>query len=202
MQAGDYASLWAWEPVTASDVADVVRDLQAPWWIAGGFALDLLLVRETRRHDDLDIAVLRRDQGVLAEYLREWDLYYATPDHALEPWDGRPLTRPIEGIWARREPAAPGFCEFLLNESEGGSWLHRGNGAIRRDLADIGLRTDNDVPFLAPEVVLLYKAEHHTPKNESDFRLAPSAYGLVGARLASGSTQPRRSRSSLVGPPS
>jgi hypothetical protein len=51
----------------------------------GGWALDLFLDRETRRHDDLDVALLRRDQGAPHDHLRGWDLRYATAEHALEP---------------------------------------------------------------------------------------------------------------------
>jgi hypothetical protein len=88
--ARDYAHLWAWEPVHPQELAEFLASFARPWWICGGWALDLFLDRETRRHDDLDVALLRKDQVALFDYLRAWDLHYATPAHALEPWDGRP----------------------------------------------------------------------------------------------------------------
>jgi len=75
-EAGDYAYLWAWEPLCPSDVGRLLSGLTCPWWICGGWALDLFLNSETRRHDDLDVAVLRRDQAELYRYLRDWDLRY------------------------------------------------------------------------------------------------------------------------------
>jgi hypothetical protein len=159
-----------WELLRPEDVARLLAGFDAPWWIAGGWALDLFLGAETREHDDIDVALLRRDQLALHGWLRDWELRYATPDHTLEPWDGRYLQPPIHAIWARRshDETAPWTCEFLLNEERDGRWIYRRAPAITRSLDDLGgLR--NGVPFLCPEVVLLYKSKSPTPKDEADF---------------------------------
>ena len=135
--ARDYAYLWAWEPIHPEAIAEPLSGFARPWWICGGWALDLFLDRETRRHDDLDVALLRHDQLALYRHFRDWDLHYATPTHALEPWDGRKLDPPIHGIWARRS-------ENIGDERNG-------------------------VPFLRPEIVLLYKSSVRSPKNDTDF---------------------------------
>jgi Aminoglycoside-2''-adenylyltransferase len=169
-EAGDYAFLWAWEPLHPDDLGRLLFGFERPWWICGGWALALFLDRETRRHDDLDAALLRRDQLALYDHLRGWDLRYATPEHALERWDGRRLDPPIHGIWARRsdEAAAPWTCEFLLNEEGGGYWIYGRDHAVTRPLDEIGMDR-NGVPFLCPEIVLLYKSSERWPKNDADF---------------------------------
>jgi hypothetical protein len=48
--SGDYGYLWAWESLAPADVAGVMREFSAPWWICDGVALDLFVGRETRRH--------------------------------------------------------------------------------------------------------------------------------------------------------
>jgi hypothetical protein len=170
--ARDYAYLWAWEPIRPKEIAELLSEFARPWWICGGWALDLFLDRETRRHDDLDVALLRKDQVALFDHLRAWDLHYATPAHALEPWDGRPLDPSIHGIWARRATRAnaPWTCEFLLNEERNGEWVFRRNEAVRRPLEEVGDERDG-VPFLRPEIALLYKAAEPSAKNETDFFL-------------------------------
>jgi hypothetical protein len=102
--------------------------------------------------------------------LTGWDVRYATPEHTLEPWDGRHLEPPIHGIWARRfnEASAPWTCEFLLNEHTDENWIFRRNAGVTRSLDEIGAEGDG-VPFLRPEIVLLYKASELSPKNEADF---------------------------------
>jgi hypothetical protein len=166
----DYAYLWAWEPFQPADFAGLLNGLGASWWICGGWALDLFLGRETRRHDDLDVAVLRRDQHALFRHLEGWDMRYATTEHTLEPWDGRHLEPPIHGIWARRssEASAPWACEFLLNEHTERDWIFRRDEAVTRSLDEVGDERGG-VPFLRPEIVLLYKAGELSPKNEADF---------------------------------
>jgi hypothetical protein len=114
--------------------------------------------------------VLRRDQAALYEHLAGWELRYATPAHVLEPWDGRSLDPPVHGIWARRPTAPPATwtCEFLLDEARDGSWLYRRNHEVRRPLDDVGGERDG-VPFLRPELALLFKSTSLSPKNDADF---------------------------------
>ena len=46
--------------------------MAAPWWVAGGWAIDLTLGHQTRKHEDLDVLVLRRDQAWVREELLGW----------------------------------------------------------------------------------------------------------------------------------
>lgn len=169
-EASDHSSLWAWEPLHPQELNSLLDGFAGSWWVCGGWALDLFLNRETRRHDDLDVAVLRDDQHALFRHLQAWDLRYATPEHTLEQWDGRRLDLPIHGIWARRlaNPLAAWTCEFLLNERAARDWVYRRDDAIKRPLDEIG-HTRDGVAFLRPEIVLLYKVGEPSPKNNRDF---------------------------------
>jgi hypothetical protein len=169
----DYANLWEWEEFDPSRLLEVMADFNAPWWVAGGWALDLWMERQTRPHQDVDVAILRGDQQKLYRSLNQWELYYAAPDHRLLPL--RPdqgLHPPIHGIWVRRPRDAPWLCEFLLNEHEGAHWVYREDPALRMPLADIGISASGNIPILVPEIVLLYKAHERTEKDEADFRVA------------------------------
>lgn len=164
------ASFWAWESLRPAELRGILAGLGAPWWVAGGWALDLFLGRDTRTHEDLDVALLRRDQLVLYRHLSGWDLRYVTAEHTLELWDASYLEPPVHGIWARRSlrASAPWTCEFLLNEERAGYWVYRRNERVKRPLEEIG-DMRHDVPFLRPEIVLLYKSTEDSPKNASDF---------------------------------
>ena len=87
----------------------------------------------------------------------------------------------------RRPSDAPWLCEFLLNEHEGQQWVYRRDPAVRKPLAEVGVIALDGVPILVPEVVLLYKANELTEKDEADFRsplphLTPSRKAwLLGA---------------------
>jgi hypothetical protein len=183
------ASAGEWERLRPADVAALLAGLDAPWWVAGGWALDLFLDAETRPHGDVDVAVLRRDQLALHRLLGDWDLRYATPERKLEPWDGQPLTLPVHAVWARRSlhPNAPWTFEVLLNEHRGDRWVYRRDPAVSRELVDLG-GDRRGIPYLRPEVVLLYKSKDPTVTDEADFgaaepRLAGSARAWLRAAL-------------------
>ena len=50
-------------PVLA--VRSLLSDLSVPYWIAGGWAIDLAVGRVTRDHADVDIMLLERDEHAL-----------------------------------------------------------------------------------------------------------------------------------------
>jgi hypothetical protein len=176
----DYGDLWKWEDFDPSRLSSLMRSFDAPWWVAGGRALDLWMGCKTRAHQDVDVAILRDDQEQLHETFGGWELYYATPDHRLVPYRSECwLTVPLHGVWARPASDAPWLCEFLLNEHEEQQWVYRRNPAVQKPLAEIGATALGGVPILVPEIVLLYKAHELTEKDEADFRsalphLAPS----------------------------
>jgi hypothetical protein len=58
-------SLGIWEPWNPKQVATLFAPLSAPWWIAGGWAIDLFLGKQTREHEDVDVLFLRRDQDAV-----------------------------------------------------------------------------------------------------------------------------------------
>jgi hypothetical protein len=169
----DYGDLWMWEDFDPSRLSSLMRGFDAPWWVAGGRALDLWIGRQTRAHQDVDVAILRDDQKQLHEAFGGWELYYATTDHRLVPYrSDRWLEVPLHGVWVRPASDAPWLCEFLLNEHEGQQWVYRRNPAVRKPLAEVGVTALGGVPILVPEIVLLYKANELTEKDEADFRSA------------------------------
>jgi hypothetical protein len=155
--------------VRPAELPALLAGLEVSWWVAGGWALDLFLGRETRAHEDIDVAILRRDQLALHRHLLGRDLRYSTPEHTLEPWTGSSLELPVHGIWARRSggDSGPWTCEFLLNEERDGDWVYRRNESVTRPVNEIGGMRDG-VPFLSPEIVLLYKSTEESPKSASD----------------------------------
>ena len=170
----DYGDLWQWEGFDPSRLSSLMRSFDAPWWVAGGRALDLWMGRQTRAHQDVDVAVLRNDQRQLHDTFGRWELYYATTDHRLLPYRSECwLEEPLHGVWVRPASGAPWLCEFLLNEHDGQEWVYRRNPAVRKPLAEVGaVASAGGVPILVPEIVLLYKAHELTEKDEADFRSA------------------------------
>lgn len=157
---------------TVLAVARLLAGFPAPWWVAGGWAVDLFLGRRTREHDDVEVAILRRDQAKLRTRLEAWDLRKAIPGTTeMVPWrEGEWLSLPIHEVHASRHRGEPSAVEVLLNEAEGGQWRFRRNPGVARPLLLLGRFSDDGLPFLSPEVVLLYKAKAPRKVDEEDFR--------------------------------
>jgi hypothetical protein len=48
--------------------------------------------------------------------------------------------------------------------------VYRRDARIRREIQKAILKTNDGVPFLCPEIALLYKSKNPRPKDEKDFR--------------------------------
>lgn len=157
-------------PLTVAEVGDLFRSFNRPWWLAGGWALDLYLGRETRDHADVEVVVLRRDQDALRAHLRGWEIRFAL-NGKLQQWrNGQTLALPIHELWARRDSEAWNL-EVLLDESSDERWIFRRDARVTLPLDDMGAISISGPPVLAPEIVLLYKARRPAAKDESDFQL-------------------------------
>ena len=150
-------------------VASLLRDFPRPWFIAGGWAIDLFLGERTRRHKDVDVAILRRDQRELHTYLTGW-AFEKLVEGRRSPWrEGERLNFPIHEIHASRPEGKPRAIEFLLNEAEGDEWIFRRDARITRPLTKVRHVSPSGIPYMAPANVLLYKAKGSTAKDLADF---------------------------------
>ncbi|MFJ8073782.1 nucleotidyltransferase domain-containing protein [Streptomyces sp. NPDC096176] len=164
--------LGRWVPDSPEEVAKVFAKAAFPWWIAGGYAIELAVGRELRPHADVDVLVLRRDQALARNLLAGWDLYVADPpgQGQLRPWrSGEALPPPLHDIWCRRTPVAPWSVQLMLDEAEGDQWVSRRAPQIQLPIERLGRTSPTGTPYLAPEVQLFYKAKATRAKDETDF---------------------------------
>src|SRR4051794_20088086 len=145
--------------------------MPTPWWIAGGWALDLHLGRHTRAHDDIDVLVPRRDLAGFHHRLRTWDLHAADPPGVLRPWHlGETLPRTVHDIWCRPEPGSPWALQLMVDDTADDEWVYRRHPCIRRPVCQLAGPASNGTRLvLAPEVQLLYKSHPLLSKDDADF---------------------------------
>jgi hypothetical protein len=160
-----------WAPWSVDQVTVLFRGMAAPWWLAGGNAIDLHLSRRTRDHGDIDVLVLRRDQLAVRDHLAGWDVHMADPPGTLRPWPvGEMLPDHAHDVWCRPEPSAPWALQLMLDRAEADVWVYRRDARVRRPLADLdGPASTVQRRVLTPEVQLLYKSKTPRPKDDADF---------------------------------
>ncbi|MGC5334453.1 nucleotidyltransferase domain-containing protein [Micromonospora sp. DT62] len=171
------SDLGTWEPETPRQVVDRFRrsDVRQPWWIAGGYAIELFAGRSLRPHGDIDVLILRRDQGMVHHVLPGWDIHAADPPGQLRPWrDGELLPEHVHDIWCREDPTSPWRLQFMIDNADGRHWHSRRHPAVTLPVDRLGRRTREGWPYLAPEVQLHYKAKpaNQLAKDEIDFAAA------------------------------
>ena len=160
--------LGEWKPLRPEQVLDRMAGVGVPWWIAGGWALDLHLGRQTRPHADLDVGLLRADQQAVFAALADWELFVAA-DGRLRPLSCGESLRPEEhDVWCRPGPARPWALELMLDEHRGNTWVYRRDPRVERPLEQNLLYDPAGIPYLAPEVQLLFKSKGRREKDARD----------------------------------
>ena len=166
-------TLWdAWAP---EQVAARLKGVQAPWYVAAGWAIELFLGEQRREHEDLEIAVPRDQFGSFAERLDGFELFI--PDGDLtDPGLVWPFARAPAALdrhqqtWVREPATGRWRLDIFREPSDGETWICRLDEGIKRPYADVIEFTDDGIPFGRPEIVLLFKAKHaDRPKDADDF---------------------------------
>ena len=180
----------AWEPWSPADVLSRLEGVVAPWCVVGGWALDLWAGRQSRPHEDLEIAVPAGRFAEIRDRLTDCALFVPV-DGELQPLDhsAEQLQRSHQtwvgqgGRWrldVMREPhvaAGP--------DADGELWVCRRDETLRLPYADIIRRTAAGVPYLRPDLVFLFKAKARRAKDVVDFdRTVPTFSPAERRRLA------------------
>jgi Aminoglycoside-2''-adenylyltransferase len=155
------------------DVSSVLSNLSVPWWITGGWAIDLAIGQPTRPHEDVDVVLLERDEHALRTDLPDVELQLTVgPDDEEQPWpSGRRLVAGPDRV-RLISPRLSSPTQILFGAAVGTTWVyHRGKPTITRPLAEATNRRYG-VPFLGPEVVLATKPSPQRDKDHADFGTA------------------------------
>ncbi|MFJ5565683.1 nucleotidyltransferase domain-containing protein [Lysinibacillus xylanilyticus] len=158
-----------WESITVTEIYKLFSTIPIKWGIAGGWALDLHLGKQSRVHDDIDVILLREEQLTVYNHLSgDWMLYKAE-NGKLVHWQEGEFLKTTNDIWVTKSSSSPWAFQIMLVETEQQSWIYRREKSIRRRLEDIFLRTDDEIPYLRPEIQLLYKGGSSKVR-EKDFQ--------------------------------
>ncbi len=145
-----------------------LQGVTVEWGFVGGWAIDLFRGEITREHEDVEIAVAKANFWPIRQALAnfEFDLI----------GEGRkwPLTDDVafaitHQTWVR-DPASGDYTLDVFREPHDGDvWICRRDRTIRLPFAGLFGRTPEGMPYVIPEVVLLFKAREARPKDVHDF---------------------------------
>lgn len=161
-------------PLRPNEILYLLGDATFQWWIGGGWAIDLFLGDQTRPHFDTDVAIARDSQLATQSELKAWEFYSTRRDEngniVLRKWNnGDFLGWDYPGVWARKSGEAIWRFEFLFHEISNNTWTFRYDESVKHPLANIGRISSNNIPYLLPEIALLYKAARLRDVDKQDF---------------------------------
>ncbi len=154
-------------------VTQEFRGFTHPWLFSSGWALDLFMGRVTRVHHDIDVVIPRSAIWPVKRYLNALGWQFVLPlDGRLEPWPPESNREPDIQLHAHRDGA---IIDILLTKMDAQTWHYRREPHITCPAAQAYRRTESGLPYLAPELVLLFKSKNTSrpqeprPQDEQDF---------------------------------
>ena len=153
-------------------VTELMTEFDRPWFVSGGWAIDLFLGRVTREHADIEIGIFRRDQKAIRDYLGGWTFEKADNGKWVAWAEEEELCLPIHQLKVRRAGEPRGEFEFFLNERSDRHWRSRRHAGLERPLEEVWTNSFLGIPILAPEIQLLFKAKETRGKDQADFENA------------------------------
>jgi len=161
-----WASCWA-----PPDVSRRLAGVSAPWYVAAGWALDLFLGGQTREHGDIEIAVPAASfpevrghfPGLIFDAVGSGRIWADAGPDALDA---------VFQTWVRDPVTGNYLLDVFREPHDSDTWICRRDDTIRLPYRDIIHVTRDGIPYLAPELVLLFKAKHARGKDQADFEAA------------------------------
>lgn len=159
-----------WNPLPVDDVVELMRGADFFWCLAGGQAIERVVGRPYRSHDDTDVVVMRPQQLALQSWLEDWQLAIADPPGTLRRWTrGERMPRRVHDVWGHRSGSTAWELQVMIQEAEGDAWYFRRDDRVQGRLGDLATTVDG-VPCLRMDLQLLFKARSPRPKDEQDFQ--------------------------------
>jgi hypothetical protein len=156
-----------WDPWSPQETARRLSGSTAPWYVVGGWAVDLFLGRQTRTHRDLEIGVPAHRFAEFCGALGKMELVAIGDGRAWPVTESTLATH--RQTWVREREGAPWRLDVIREQWENDVWIYRRDPRIRLRVADLVRRTVDDIPYARPEVIVLFKAKSPSEKDEADF---------------------------------
>jgi Aminoglycoside-2''-adenylyltransferase len=173
--AGSLPDIDAWDAWRPDQLASRLQALEVPWAVAAGWAIDLFLGGEPRAHDDLEIVVDRASFAAVRAALPDliWFGAGGLEGEAGRVWPVDDAPAELHQTWGWDPKNECWRVDVFREPWDGPAWVCRRDPAIRRPVAEVIDRDLGGIPYLAPEIVLLFKANHaEREKDASDFARA------------------------------
>lgn len=167
LDADELDARWAnaWRP---GQVAERLAGVSAPWGVVAGWALDLFRGGQARPHGDLEIAVPAAGFTEVRDRFPQY-VFDAVGSGRVWARAGAEVFAATHQTWLRDPVSGQFLFDVFREPHEGGTWFCRRDESLRLPYDAITEWTADGIPYLVPELVLLFKAKASRPKEQADF---------------------------------
>jgi hypothetical protein len=155
-----------WSPARAFSE---IGSTEVPWCVTGGWAIELFVGAPFRAHADLEVAIPSSRWPEFRPCLSDLEFFVAGSGELFAIED--PAFDEHHQTWGRDSLGRFRIDVFREPHDEN-TWICRRDSRLRRPYSDLIGLTDGDIPYMVPEVVLLFKAKHDLPKDRQDLNEA------------------------------
>jgi len=164
----DGPPLEAWRAWHPREAAARLAGVGVAWCVVGGWSIDLWLGRETRSHDDLEIAILRGDLRRVRAHLRDYEFRCVGDGEARALAAGVDPPPDRYQNWVFDRHAYEWRLDVMMEYGDSDTWVFRRDQSIRAPRPSM-VETRDGIALLKPHGALLYKAKRAEPKDRHDF---------------------------------
>ncbi|MFG5119961.1 nucleotidyltransferase domain-containing protein [Methylorubrum sp. POS3] len=162
----------AWAAWSPRELGQRLRNAIHPWYIAGGWALDIWHGRQTREHEDLEFVVMRNDANYFRVTFNELD-FFTVHSGAVEylPPSAK-LPSDVWQLWGADMRQGCWRVDMMMESGTPDRWIYKRNRMIQTARSDAVRVSEAGIPYLSPIQVLLFKAKYCREKDQKDFDLS------------------------------
>lgn len=176
-----------WDPLDPSTIGDFMDGFDRPWWIVGGWSLEVF-TGVSREHEDMDISIFAGDAGAFRQFLGERWTPWNVDESWFRPFDDRfPDVAPDSQIWVRRDARSPWILDVPLTAGSEGRWTNKRFPEHTEDLDQVTWVAPDGLRYAKPEVTMMFKAAQSRDKDRHDAEVTLPLLG-ADARRWLGST--------------
>ncbi|MGL4237572.1 nucleotidyltransferase domain-containing protein [Tabrizicola sp.] len=162
----------AWDAWSPDELSARLGRSTADWYVAGGWALDLWHGHQTRAHDDLEFAVRPEQIESCRKSLSELEFFIASAGTLTHLPSTVTVPADTWQLWGADLAAGRWRVDMMLERGTPEFWAYKRDPLIRLPRAAAIRRSAAGISYLAPSIVLLFKAKYHREKDERDFQAA------------------------------
>lgn len=164
----------AWSP---TELFSQIERFSRGWYVVGGWALDIWQGRRTRHHEDLEFCVLPNHIDLCRRKLSSLEFFSVIDERLVHLPSNEPAPADLWQLWGADMAAGCWRVDMMMERGSQEFWSYKRHPAIQLPRTAAIRINSSGISYLAPALVLLFKAKYMRQKDLEDFSNAAPKLG-------------------------